>query len=70
MKTPERVFDWLAALAVQSERGSANRLFALVYTVGMIVTIFLSNDAIALRPRLSCGVAFEQLSAAGSTPML
>jgi arsenical pump membrane protein len=42
------VFDWLAALAVQQARGSANRLFALVFGVGTVVTVFLSNDATAV----------------------
>jgi arsenical pump membrane protein len=42
------VFDWLAALAARHARGSANRLFALVYGIGTIVTVFLSNDATAV----------------------
>jgi arsenical pump membrane protein len=42
------VFDWLAALAVKRARGSADRLFALVFGVGTAVTIFLSNDATAV----------------------
>jgi arsenical pump membrane protein len=42
------VFDWLAALAVQQAGGSANRLFALVFGVGTVVTVFLSNDATAV----------------------
>jgi arsenical pump membrane protein len=42
------VFDWLSALAVRSARGSCSRLFALVYAVGTIVTIFMSNDATAV----------------------
>jgi arsenical pump membrane protein len=44
----EGLFDWLAAFAVQHSRGSASRLFALVYLVGTVVTIFLSNDATAV----------------------
>jgi arsenical pump membrane protein len=44
----EGVFDWLAALAVEKSRGSAARLFALTYTIGTAVTIFLSNDATAV----------------------
>lgn len=44
----EGLFDWLAALAVQRSKGSATRLFGLVYLVGTIVTIFLSNDATAV----------------------
>ena len=44
----EGLFDWLAALAASRARGSATRLFALVYGVGTVVTIFLSNDATAV----------------------
>ncbi|HVW10562.1 MAG TPA: SLC13 family permease, partial [Bryobacteraceae bacterium] len=44
----EGVFDWLASHAVQSARGSAARLFLLVYAVGVLVTVFLSNDATAV----------------------
>jgi arsenical pump membrane protein len=44
----EGLFDWLAALAVRQAKGSARRLFALVYAVGAVVTIFLSNDATAV----------------------
>jgi len=42
------LFDWLAAYAVRRSRESSSRLFALVYLVGTIVTIFLSNDATAV----------------------
>lgn len=42
------VFDWLAAAAVRAADGSCTRLFALVYSVGTIVTIFMSNDATAV----------------------
>ncbi len=44
----EGLFDWLAAFAVQRSKGSAKRLFVLVYGVGTLVTIFLSNDATAV----------------------
>jgi arsenical pump membrane protein len=44
----EGLFDWLASYAVKRSRGSAARLFTLVYVVGTIVTIFLSNDATAV----------------------
>jgi arsenical pump membrane protein len=44
----EGLFDWLAAYAAQQARGSAARLFVLVYGVGIIVTVFLSNDATAV----------------------
>src|ERR1700685_2437679 len=42
------VFDWLSSVAVRSARGSCYRLFALVYALGTIVTIFMSNDATAV----------------------
>jgi arsenical pump membrane protein len=42
------LFDWLAAFAVKQSKGSPRRLFALIYLVGTIVTIFLSNDATAV----------------------
>jgi arsenical pump membrane protein len=42
------VFDWLSSVAVRSARGSCSRLFALVYAVGTVVTIFMSNDATAV----------------------
>jgi arsenical pump membrane protein len=42
------VFDWLATLAVRGARGSRGRLFALVYAIGIVTTIFLSNDATAV----------------------
>jgi len=44
----EGLFDWLAAHAARHAHGSAPRLFALVYGVGTIVTVFLSNDATAI----------------------
>jgi len=44
----EGLFDWLAAYAVIRCRGSAMKLFALVYLVGILVTVFLSNDATAV----------------------
>jgi arsenical pump membrane protein len=44
----EGLFDWLATLAVRQSKGSASRLFALVYAVGTVVTVFLSNDATAV----------------------
>ena len=42
------VFDWVAATAVRGARGSCSRLFLLVYGVGTLVTIFMSNDATAV----------------------
>jgi len=42
------VFDWLSAVAVQGANGSTTRLFTLVYAIGTLVTIFMSNDATAV----------------------
>jgi arsenical pump membrane protein len=44
----EGVFDWLASIAVARARGSRARLFTLIFAVGILVTVFLSNDATAV----------------------
>ena len=44
----EALFDFLASLAVGLARGFASRLFLLVYALGTVVTIFMSNDATAV----------------------
>jgi len=44
----EGLFDWVAAYAVNHAKGSPRRLFLLIYGVGVVVTIFLSNDATAV----------------------
>ena len=44
----EGLFDWLALYAVRHARGSGRRLFDLVFLVGTLVTVFLSNDATAV----------------------
>lgn len=44
----EGVFDWIAAHAVRASKGSRSRLFFLIYSVGTVVTVFLSNDATAV----------------------
>jgi len=44
----EGLFDWLAARAAVLANGSATRLFSLVFAVGTVVTVFLSNDATAV----------------------
>lgn len=44
----EKLFDWLAAHATRLAQGSAQRLFLLIYLVGVVVTTFLSNDATAV----------------------
>ncbi|MDB5946141.1 MAG: arsenic transporter, partial [Ramlibacter sp.] len=44
----EGLFDYVATQAVRHARGSSQRLFALVYGVGVLVTVFMSNDATAV----------------------
>ena len=44
----EGLFDWLATQAVMRAKGSPARLFGLIYVVGILVTVFLSNDATAV----------------------
>jgi arsenical pump membrane protein len=54
----EKLFDWLAAHANNLAKGSANKLFLLIYLVGILVTTFLSNDATAvvLTPAVAAAV--------------
>jgi arsenical pump membrane protein len=42
------VFDWLSSVALKRARGSCAHLLTLVYGIGTLVTIFLSNDATAV----------------------
>lgn len=42
------VFDWVATIAVKHANGSSSRLFTLVYGIGTLTTIFMSNDATAV----------------------
>ncbi|HEY7302810.1 MAG TPA: arsenic transporter [Bryobacteraceae bacterium] len=44
----EGVFDWVAGHAVRASGGSQTRLFLLIYCVGVVVTVLLSNDATAV----------------------
>jgi arsenical pump membrane protein len=44
----EGLFDAVAAFAVNHAAGSPGALFALVYAAGVVVTVFLSNDATAV----------------------
>ena len=44
----EGLFTTLAAWAARAARGSAQRLFLIVYGIGVLVTVFLSNDATAV----------------------
>ena len=42
------VFDWLSAAAVRGAEGSTARLFTLIYAIGTVVTVLMSNDATAV----------------------
>ena len=42
------VFAWMAHYAVRSANRSSLRLFTSIYVVGVIVTVFMSNDATAV----------------------
>jgi arsenical pump membrane protein len=44
----EGLFDWVAAVAVTRSARSPRRLFLLIYLVGTVVTVLLSNDATAV----------------------
>ena len=54
----EGVFDWVASHAVSAAGGSRIQLFTLVYAVGILVTVVLSNDATAvvLTPAVAAAV--------------
>src|SRR6185312_6558135 len=42
------IFDWVASVAVHAANASCTRLVGLIYAVGTIVTICMSNDATAV----------------------
>jgi arsenical pump membrane protein len=44
----QSVFDWVTSVAVRGTNRSCSRLFLLVYVVGTLATIFMSNDATAV----------------------
>ena len=58
------VFDWVSSVAVRGAQGSCSRLFLLVYGVGTLVTIFMSNDATAvvLTPAILAAVRKAKVS--------
>lgn len=62
----EGLFDYLAAVAVEHARGSPQRLFLLVYAVGILVTAFLSNDATAI---VLTPAVYAATRAAGASPL-
>src|SRR5947207_183517 len=62
----EGLFDYLAAFAVEHARGSPQRLFLLVYAVGIVVTVLLSNDATAI---VLTPAVYAATRAAGASPL-
>jgi arsenical pump membrane protein len=62
----EGLFAWLAALAVEHAGGSGQRLFTLVYGVGIAVTVLLSNDATAV---VLTPAVYAAARAAGAEPL-
>ena len=60
------LFDWLAMVAARHARGSARRLFDLVFLVGILVTVFLSNDATAV---VLTPAVYAAARAAGARPL-
>lgn len=62
----EGVFDWLASHAVRASSGSPARLFLLIYAVGTVVTVFLSNDATAV---VLTPAVFAAVRAANAKPL-
>ena len=58
------VFDWVSSVAVRGAKGSCSRLFLLVYVVGTVVTVFMSNDATAvvLTPAILAAVRKAKIS--------
>jgi arsenical pump membrane protein len=62
----EGLFDYLAALAVEHARGSPQRLFGLIYLVGTLVTVLLSNDATAI---VLTPAVYAATRAAGAKPL-
>ncbi|MCK1402544.1 arsenic transporter [Bradyrhizobium sp. 4] len=62
----EGLFDYLAALAVEYAGGSPQRLFLLIYIVGTLVTVLLSNDATAI---VLTPAVYAATRAAGAKPL-
>ena len=60
----EKLFDWLAVQAIRHARGSPQRLFGLIYLVGIAVTVLLSNDATAvvLTPAVAAAVTAAKVT--------
>jgi arsenical pump membrane protein len=66
----EGLFDWMAARAAAMAKGSATRLFTLVFGVGTVVTVFLSNDATAVVLTPAVAAVVKAAEAAEPLPYL
>ena len=66
----EKLFDWLAAYATRLSNGSSNKLFLLIYLVGVIVTTLLSNDATAVVLTPAVAAATKAAKVKNSLPYL
>jgi arsenical pump membrane protein len=66
----ECLFDWLAALATKRAAGSPQRLFLLIFGVGTLVTVFLSNDATAVVLTPAVAVAVKTAKVKNPLPYL
>jgi arsenical pump membrane protein len=66
----EGLFDWLAGIATIWAKGSASRLFLLIYGVGILVTTFLSNDATAVVLTPAVAAAMKTAKAQRPLPYL
>lgn len=66
----EGLFDWLACHAIRFAKGSAFRLFVLIYLVGLVVTTFMSNDATAVVLTPAVAVAVSRARVKNTLPYL
>lgn len=66
----EGLFDWLASHAITLASGSAIRLFVLIYMIGLVVTIFMSNDATAVVLTPAVAVATARAKVKNPIPYL
>lgn len=66
----EGLFDWLACHAIRFSKGSAFRLFVMIYLVGLVVTTFLSNDATAVVLTPAVAVAVSRAKVKNTLPYL
>jgi arsenical pump membrane protein len=68
LASAQGLFAWVAAHVVRQARGDARRLFALLYGVAVVVTVFLSNDATAVVLTPAVAVVAEEAGVAAPLP--